>query len=219
MSGYKYACPYCGQHIEYTDGYAGQQMPCPMCQNPIVFPAVPAGLRRSTLRLERDRPKPVQKFEFSFPNLVLFLRDFKHWKVVGICLLPFAVLAGALMAASWFRNNDPPAAPVPIPPAAVAADPQPPSAPTDLAQADQQVQARLNDVKQASAAWQAAQKKKAAVRQQYKGAAAGQPYERAADAAVKSAQKSLADAKAAFATAFTTYQNLGGPIDYRRQLP
>jgi DNA-directed RNA polymerase subunit RPC12/RpoP len=44
MNGYKYACPSCGQHIEYTDGYAGQSMPCPMCRQPLVFPAVDPSL-------------------------------------------------------------------------------------------------------------------------------------------------------------------------------
>jgi len=223
MNGYKYSCPYCGQHIEYTDGYAGRQIPCPMCQHPIMFPAVPAGLKRSSLRLVRDIPKPVQQFQFSFPGLLLFLREFKHWKVLGTCLLPFAILAGALIAASWFRQNEPPPAPAPVAaPAPAGADapvaPQPLPA-ADLTQAGQQVQARLTAVKQASAALQAAQKNKTAVHQQYKSSAAGEPYEKSADAAVKSAQKLLTAAKTAFATAFTNYQSLGGPIDYRRQLP
>jgi DNA-directed RNA polymerase subunit RPC12/RpoP len=229
MSGYKYACPYCGQHIEYTEGYAGQRMPCPMCQQSIMFPAIPSGLKKtSSLRLVRDIPKPVQQFHFSFAGLFLFLRE--HWKVIGTCLVPFAVLAGALLAASSFRHSEPPPAPAPAPTATAAettpsseteasSTSDPPPVPTDLTQASQQVQARLSAVKQASAALQAAQKNNTAIRQQYADSPAGEASEKSAEAACQAAQKSLTAAKTAFGAAFTNYQAIGGPIDYRRQLP
>ena len=222
MSSYKYACPYCGQHVEYTDEYAGQQTPCPTCRQSIMFPALPGGLRKTSLRLVRDIPKPVRKFEFSFGGLIIYLREFQHWKVVGICVLPFAILAGALCSAAWFRQHEPP--PDALPPAAItnAESPVAPETaplPADLDQATLQVRARVSDVKKAAASLQAAQRHQAAVLNQYKNSPAGQPDEQAADAAIKDAQKSLAAARDAFTTSFTNYQALGGPIDYRRQLP
>ncbi|MGD1083411.1 MAG: hypothetical protein ABSA47_01525 [Verrucomicrobiota bacterium] len=149
MNGYKYSCPYCGQHIEYTDVYSGQRMPCPTCGHAIVFPAIPSGMTNSSLSLAPDIPDPVQKPQSHLPNLLRELRESKHWNVVGICLLSVALLGGAVLVASQYYHSQPtlasagavpPAGPVPgtadnnslpvdPPPAPVAADPTPPSQP------------------------------------------------------------------------------------------
>ena len=36
---FKFACVYCGQHIECETGLSGRQTKCPACQNRIVVPA------------------------------------------------------------------------------------------------------------------------------------------------------------------------------------
>ena len=149
MSGYKYSCPYCGQHIEYTDVYSGQQMPCPACGHAIVFPAVPPGSMTSSLSLARDIPQSDPNPPSRFVKLLLALQEYKHWKVVGICLLSLVLLSGAALLASKHLHSQPtlatagavppagpargtadtnslPADPQPAP---VAADPTPPSQP------------------------------------------------------------------------------------------
>ena len=194
---YKYSCPYCGQHIEYTDGYSGRQMPCPMCQHAITFPVVMPGKMTSSLRLVRDIPKPVQKFEFSLAGVVQFLREFQHWKVVGLCMVPFVILAGALVAASALRHQDPaPSAPT----ARVSVDPHALDRATDLTRADMVAQQCVQDCNQAASACQTAAKNHAS----------------AAD--LKIAQKAKEDARKKFDAAFSTYRELGGTIDYRRQV-
>ena len=41
MSEIKFACPTCQQHIEADSGYAGMQISCPACKNPMVVPGSP----------------------------------------------------------------------------------------------------------------------------------------------------------------------------------
>ena len=106
MSAYKYSCPYCGQHIEYTDGYCGQQMACPMCQQNIVFPALPPGALKTSLRIARPAQQAAkQGWSFNPGRMFAALRGFEHWNVVGQCLIPFFILGGALFVASQPRSK------------------------------------------------------------------------------------------------------------------
>jgi DNA-directed RNA polymerase subunit RPC12/RpoP len=198
MNHYKHACPNCGQHIDYTDGYAGREMPCPMCGHPLLFPAVPAAKLTTSLRLQRDIPKPERKTSFNFLGPLIILREFKHWKIVGICLLPFVLVAGGLLAASHFRGAEQAAAAVPD---AVVVDPQALHQLTDLTRADMLVQAKVAAVNKAFEACAAAKRNHASA------------------AVIQRDDATLLAARKSFEPAFANYQKLGGVVDYRQQLP
>ena len=215
MSPHKYACPYCGQHMEYTDEYFGRRIPCPKCQHTIALPALPSGKMTSSLRLVRPADPSSAKFQFNFASIVLFLREFKHWKIVGLCLLPFVLVAGALVAASGTSHPDP--APVPAP-APMAAAPQSLEKLTELTRADQLVRDRLDAVNRAFTASQTAEKNQAALRKQHRGSAEPGSTQ-TVDQAVQRAHRDCVNARKSFDDAYAQYQKLGGAIDYRRQLP
>jgi hypothetical protein len=215
MSQHKYACPYCGQHIEYGDAHCGIRVPCPKCQHPIVLPALPGGKMTSSLRLARPIARPEAKFHFSFAGMLLALREFKHWRIVGICLVPFVLVAGAFVAASVSARH--PAEP-PIVPAAKAVEPHALESLTELTRADEMVREQLAAVNRAFAVCQAAEKKRAEMHDLRRGSV-GPGSLQAADEAERRAQQKLADARKEFEKVFAQYQKLGGAIDYRRQLP
>lgn len=215
MSPHKYACPYCGQHMEYTDEYFGRRIPCPKCEHTIALPALPSGKMTSSLRLMRPAAQSPAKFQFNFVSIVLSLREFKHWKIVGLCLLPFVLVAGALVAASRTGHPDP--APVPAP-APVTAAPQSLDKLTELTRADQLVRDRLDAVNRTFTASQTAEKNQTALHSQHHGPASSGTSQ-AVDQAVQRAHQECANARKSFETAFAQYQKLGGTIDYRRQLP
>jgi len=215
MSEHKYACPYCGQHMEYTDAQSGSHLSCPKCRHPIVLPAIPGGKMTSSLRLARDAARPAAKFQFTLAGIILTLREFKHWKIVGMCLVPFVLVAGALVAASVSGRH---AAAPPAAPAEVVVDPHALDTLTDLTRADQLVQDQLAAVNRAFAACQAAEEKQAALHNQHRGAAGPATFQ-AVDEAAQRAHQALANARKEFDKVFAHYQKLGGAIDYRRQLP
>ena len=215
MDQHKYACPHCGQHMEYADAYSGQRMPCPKCQQPIVFPGIAARKMTSSLRLAGAVARPPARFQFSFAGVAALLRQFKHWKIVGVCLIPFVLVAGALVAASLVGRPGGPPAPAP---AGEAVDPRALDKLTDLTLADQLVQERLAAVKRAVTACQTAEKNQTALRNQHR-PAAGPAALQAADQAVERAQQAAANARKDFNTALAHYKKLGGAIDYERQLP
>ncbi|MGA2542759.1 MAG: hypothetical protein ABSG78_14515 [Verrucomicrobiota bacterium] len=215
MSQYKYACPYCGQRMEYTDAHSGLHIACPKCQHPIVLPAIPAGKLTTSLRVVRPVAPSAAKFQFTFAGIVLALRGFKHWKIAGMCLVPFVLVAGALVAASVYGRHE--AAP-PAAPAGVVVDPEALDTLTDLTRADQLVQDELAAVNRAFAVCQDAETKQAALHNQHREAAGPATFQ-AVDEAANRAHQALADARKDFDKAFAHYQKLGGAIDYRRQLP
>jgi DNA-directed RNA polymerase subunit RPC12/RpoP len=95
MNSYKYACPHCGQNIEYSDDYSGRKMPCPACQQAITIPGVAPAMARSSLRLERDIPQPARKFRFSFLALLGWFRSVINRKSFAAGLLAVLFLGGA----------------------------------------------------------------------------------------------------------------------------
>ena len=139
MDEHKFACPHCGQHMEYTDEYSGMRLPCPKCQQPIVFPGVASRRMTSSLRLAGAVAKPPARFQFSIAGIIAFLREFKHWKIVGVCLIPFVLVAGALVAASVAGRHSESLAPPAPAPAMVAVDADALDKLTDLTLADQLV--------------------------------------------------------------------------------
>jgi len=56
MADFKFSCPQCGQHIQCDPGYAGAQINCPACQQPIVVPPAP---RLAAAPSARPAPPPA----------------------------------------------------------------------------------------------------------------------------------------------------------------
>ena len=54
---FKFACVYCGQHIECETALSGRQIKCPTCQSRIVVPAAEKG--------QPARNQPLTKFTWD----------------------------------------------------------------------------------------------------------------------------------------------------------
>jgi DNA-directed RNA polymerase subunit RPC12/RpoP len=54
---FKFACIYCGQHIECESGLSGRQIKCPACRSRIVIPAEQKG--------RPARKQPMTKFTWD----------------------------------------------------------------------------------------------------------------------------------------------------------
>jgi hypothetical protein len=225
MESYKHSCPYCGQHIEYTAGYCGKQMACPICGKPVTFPAVPPGGKGPALHIKRPEAARAAKWSFNLNDILASLRQFEHWNVVLLCLVPFIIVAALLVGASVVRKNasNEPAMPVAPP---IQVDPNAWQKMTDLARADQLVQEQLGVVARARAAATAAAQIRDARHAYYQGKTLDRvTYDgvmlqlHTDEQAAANAQRALDAARQAFDNAFQNYQRLGGTVDYRRQLP
>jgi hypothetical protein len=225
MDSYKHSCPFCGQHIEYTAGYCGKQMVCPICGKTITFPAVPPSSKGSSLRVGRPAAARTARWPFDFQGILVSLRRFKHWNTVLVCLVPF-VIVGALLAGAAMvkkQSDNAPAAPVAAP---IQADPNAWQKMTDLARAEQSVQEQLGAVRRASAAVATAEQNRATLHAFYHGRTLDRAtYDtvsrqyKADDDALMNAQRALDYARRYFESAMLAYQKLGGTTDYRSQLP
>jgi hypothetical protein len=229
MDVYKLSCPRCGQHIEYTRDYCGRQVQCPSCNGNVTFPAIPPlGSGRSTLRLERDRPKVKEPFRIDFAKILAsiaaFFRTFEHWQIVLMCALPFIFIAIALATARFVRNQDSQAGPKqPIITEAQIAENQ---RIAELNKADAIVQDRVRNVWAAKTALDTAKAKSANWHRTYDGKQLSEGTRKAVDAQFKVAEEEIATADAnlnawrrSFDTEYQKYQKLGGKIDYTSQLP
>ncbi|MGP8198069.1 MAG: hypothetical protein ACLQU4_01030 [Limisphaerales bacterium] len=229
MDSYKHSCPFCGQHIEYTAGYCGKQMICPICGKIVTFPAIPPNVGGTTLRIRHPEEARESKWLFDFLACFRFLaplQRFKHWSMALVCLVPFMVVGALLVGASVVRKQFGSAPATPVAPT-VQVDADAWQKMTDLARADQLVQQQLGAVRRATDAVSTAERKRAALHaywhprrapDQSTYASVLAQYQ-AADQAVAVAQQALGSARSCFYPAFTKYQQLGGTIDYSRQLP
>jgi hypothetical protein len=148
------------------------------------------------------------------PAALVFLRDFRHWKVVAQCAVPFLILGALLAGAAYVKNKlGAPSAvsPVSVAPA-VQADPQAWQKMTDLNKADQAVRDRMKDLAAAHAYLslmeQNNRKSQTCESSQRKGA----------EEAMQRAQNTVSAARQQFDAAMASYQKLGGAVDYRSQL-
>jgi len=226
MESYKHSCSYCGQHIEYTDGYCGQQISCPICGKPVTFPAIPPGGKKGpALHLKRAEADTPAKWPIFLGRIMAALRRFEKWSVILACLAPFAIVAALLVGAKVVKKNfgDEPAAPAaPV----LQADPNACQKMTDLARAEQSVQQQISVVERARAAATSAAKIRDARHAYYHGKTLDKvTYDsvmlqlHADEQAAANAQRFLDAARQIFETDFQKYQKLGGTVDYRRQLP
>jgi len=114
MNSSKYACPHCGQNMEYPEEYAGRKMPCPACRQSITFPGLAPAMTRSSLRLARDVAQPARKPRLTFLAILGGLRYFMNRKGVAVCLLACLFISGVLLASpKWLHNSKPPVSPNP----------------------------------------------------------------------------------------------------------
>jgi hypothetical protein len=214
MESFKHSCPFCGQHVEYTAGYCGQQIKCPICGNAITLPAA------SGRRLRLDRPVAGSaKTSWNAKSIFAFLRDYPHWKTVAQITTPFLILGALLVGANYVKKNyadKPAASPAPAE-ADVQADPDAWRKMTDLTRADQAVQEQCKVVSSWHAALKQAQRVSAAVHRQYSDGSNPLAVTKADEAAAR-AQNGYMAAYQRFQSLNSDYQRLGGTVDYARQL-
>jgi len=229
METYKHSCPICGQHIEYTVEYCGKQMSCPTCGRTVTFPAIPPGGKRQALHIKRQEAIRRSTWSFNLTDMLRFAREFEHWNVVLMCSVPFVIIVVLLVGAHIVQKTvgEEPAAPV-VPRA--EADPDAWKKMTDLAKADQQVQAKIAIVLQAQGALAQAQMRAKSLHASYDAEynnpltdrstreGIGQQFTEA-ERSIAQARAALTAARQAFETCYANYQSLGGQVDYRRQLP
>jgi hypothetical protein len=219
MESYKHSCPFCGQHIEYTVDYCGQQMQCPSCGKTVTFPAIPPGRgkgapsthvkqlgsRRSTTQTQRG---PLRKE----PGALSFLRDFQHWKVVGQCALPFLIigllLAGSAVVKKTFSDTSAPDAPPTF-----QANPSIWHKSADVSKAEDAVRVLIQEYEVAHMTLVSAEKAKRQVEK-------GTPLQNTVvQQQLQLAQKNLEVTHQRLDTALDKYRDLGGTVDYRRHIP
>jgi hypothetical protein len=214
MESYKHSCPFCGQHIEYTAGYCGKQMQCPICGKTVTFPAIPPGRKGPALHVKSLERKPERKWTWKAPAALTFLLNFQHWNVVAQCAVPFLIigvlLAGAVVVKKKLGDapapDDAPAAPV------VQADPEAWQRSADLMKAELAVKDQMKVVTAAHTKADMAERLRQQVQNQ-------EPFQRKSiEAQAQAAQKELEAARRQFDRAYDLYHKLGGTVDYRSQL-
>ncbi len=217
MESFKHACPYCGQHIEYTAGYCGKQLQCPICGNTITFPAIPPRSGGGGLHINRPDEKPARKWAWNPQAIYLFLRDFKYWRTVAQCVVPFLIVGGLLAGAAYVKNkfSEPPATPSePV----VQADPDAWRKMTDLTRAEQAVRQQIRFIAQARAAMKQAEASRESTRRSYPGNSNPLAV-RTADETAQRAENNYNRVRQHFEELLVEYEKLGGTHDFHRELP
>lgn len=114
MSEFKYACPWCGQHIRCDASQVGAEMECPTCFQRIIVPQAPATDDPKFIitggKISK-RPSPSAYSNAALEPAVVE----KKFPVAVIFLLSLAVAAGAailVLRGNFFRPSAPPPAPV-----------------------------------------------------------------------------------------------------------
>jgi hypothetical protein len=222
MEAYKHSCPFCGQHIEYTVEYCGTQITCPTCGKSVTFPAIPPGGKKEAPRVKRTvAMETAAKGSFNLQSITVYLREFEHWNVVLICLVPFVVVGGLLIGSAVLRKNAGEGPALPEAPR-LQADPNAWSKMTELTKADTAVREQLGAVNRAYNAVAAAKRNVANLQIAYQGRPVDPTVNTdlsARNSALAAAQQNLNAAQRSFDAAFGNYVKLGGTINYRAQLP
>jgi hypothetical protein len=216
MESYKHSCPTCGQHIEYTAGYCGRQMQCPICGNTITFPAIPPA--SGGKKIADEQPKPARQWSWNLAKIFVSVRDFPHWNTVMQILIPFVII-GALLAGALFVKNkfsDQPEASTPVVQAPVGGWDKM----NELARADQKMQKDVQAIAQTKKSLASAQAMLNA-EQKRLGQARDSDEKQTLTANVQSVERSVNQAQNALATLrqqfqadMEKYRKLGGTIDY-----
>ena len=214
MESFKHSCPCCGQHIEYTVGYCGKQMQCPMCGQTVTFPAIPPRRTGPGLRAKSTERQMAQKLARKLPGALASVRDFQHWNVVGQIAVPFVLVAVLLGAAIFVKNklgapsssSSGDGAPV------VQAEPDAWQKTTELTKAEQAVLAAGRFLEQANALLENEQRSRKLLNN------SDQLQQKSSDLRVERAQNTVKMARQRFDAADVKYRQLGGTKDLRSQL-
>lgn len=222
MESYKHSCAFCGQHVEYTAGYCGRQMQCPICGNTITFPAIPPARGGKTVAVEEQ--KPARKWLWNAKAIFPYLRDYPHWNTVVQISVPFLII-GALLAGAAFVKKKFADEPAPAPALVVQAPAGGWDNMTELARSDQKMQQYVQSISQARRTLAAAQMGLDAEQKRYS-QARGYEEQQAVMGNVQSCQRSVAQAQNTlnylrqhFDADLANYRRLGGTIDYRSRVP
>jgi hypothetical protein len=224
MESFKHSCPYCGQHIEYTAGYCGKQMRCPICGNTITFPAVPPRQGGPSLHIKSAKEKSPRKWSWQPTGPLRILWQFQHWNIVAQCAVPFLIIAALLAGAAYVRNKfteEPPKPTEPI----VQADPQAWEKMTDLAKTEQAVQNQIRVITKVGTDIASLTRQRAELQRSYQGVAdpevrrTGDEQIRRAEEELQRLRRLLNADRQRFDLLYSKYQSLGGNVDYRSQLP
>ncbi len=223
MESYKHSCPVCSQKVEYTAGYCGRQMQCPICGNTITFPAIPPSKAGSKTVLSQ-KAKPARKLAGNAGKILGGIWDFPHWHTVRQILVPFVIIGVLVAGALWVKNkysDEAASGPAPV----VQTDSTGWDKMTKLAQFDRKMQQYVQSIAQTRRALAAAQ---AASRNEQKRlgdardpderqaiSANVQSYERTAN----QVQERLSMLQRQFQTDYEKYRGLGGTVDYNSQVP
>ena len=222
MESFKHSCPACGQHVEYTAGYCGRQIQCPICGGTIAFPAVPP--TRAAKAVEGEPQKAVTQPPWNLKSVYISLRNFSHWSTVWQIAVPFVII-GTLLAGAFFVKNkfadEPAAAEAPV----IQAEQGGWDKMTELAHADQKMQQYIQAIVQSRKTMSAAQRNLDAAEKLFN--QTHDPDEKqAVSSTVQSARRTLTLAESNltslrqhFDTEFETYRKLGGTVDYRSRIP
>jgi hypothetical protein len=202
--------------VEYTAGYCGRQIQCPICGHDFVFPAIPPGLgtpagRRLALA-RKEAERPALKWSWDFKGMLLYVRDFQHWNVVAQCLVPFLIV-GALLAGAVIVKKNLGSPTAPVPDLVVQAEPGALKKITELTKAEDAVKAKIQEVQAARSLLALAQRAQMRLK-------TSDPLQRkSAEKQVAEKQFALTSAEKGFQDAYAEYQKLGGTINYRSQEP
>jgi hypothetical protein len=190
-------------------------MTCPICGNVVTFPAIPPKTTAKGLRLDRPAVRVARKWVWKPRGLLLYLRDFPHWKIIGGVLVPFLLVGGLLAGARYVKKTfiDLPTAP---PVEAIApVDPGTWQRSADADRAGYKVEEQLKITRALRAKMKQADESRNAVRRQYGGSS---PYAASAEEAFQRAQNNYNAAHDTFRSLNAEYQKLGGKVDYESQL-
>jgi len=197
-------------------------MKCPICGNSIVFPAIPPNTGGKPVYVEEK--KRSAQWAWNAKAIFIYLRDFEHWKIVGLVLTPFLIIGALLEGASLVKKYsasqpEAPAAPV------VAADPGGWDRMTQLARSEQKIQECMQSINRAhqsllyaEAQERQAEKESAYARDSHEHETANDHIRRTS-LAVSEANKQIEFLRDRFRQEFANYQKLGGTVDYQSKLP
>jgi hypothetical protein len=95
MAEFKFACPQCAQNIQCGTGYAGMQINCPTCKQPIVVPPAPAVPPAAPSRVIRQGTPALATGRSPVPGKSHTLRN-------ALMIAAAVIVLAGLVIGGWF---------------------------------------------------------------------------------------------------------------------
>jgi DNA-directed RNA polymerase subunit RPC12/RpoP len=106
MSEFKYACPWCGQHIKCDSSQSGTQMECPTCFQKIIVPQAPIGEQTFILSGQKvGNERPLPKTPEANPFTPGPAKRMPGFVVVLIILACIATAVGFVYLGTIFKRS------------------------------------------------------------------------------------------------------------------